>query len=84
MNATKIRKKRKSFSSVSFIRSVSYNSGHTAIKVALAWEKVWGGHDKLCKLFWRVNTFSSPGMGRVSPKLVGQNKDVPALPPSNL
>ena len=37
MNATKIRKKRNSFSSVS-LRSVSYNSGHTAIKVALAWE----------------------------------------------
>ena len=33
----------------------------------------WGGgvHDKLCKPFWRVNIFSAPGMGRVSPKLVG-------------
>ena len=39
------------------------------------------GHDKLCKLFWRVNIFSAPGMGRVSPKLVGQNKNAPALPP---
>ena len=85
MNATKIRKKRNSFSSVS-LRSVTYNSGHTAIKVALAWEKGGGGggHDKLCQLFWRVNTFSAPGMGRVSPKLVGQNEDAPALPPSNL
>ena len=36
-----------------------------------------GGHDKLCKLFWRVNIFSAPGMG----KLVGQNKNAPALPP---
>ena len=42
MNATKIRKKRNSFSSVS-LRSVTYNSGHTAIKVALAWEKGGGG-----------------------------------------
>ena len=40
-----------------------------------------GGHDKLCKLFWGVNIFSAPGMGRVSPKLVGQNKNAPALPP---
>ena len=40
-----------------------------------------GGHDKLCKLFWGVNIFSAPGMGRVSPKLVGQNKNALALPP---
>ena len=38
-------------------------------------------YDKLCKLFWGVNIFSAPGMGRVSPKLVGQNKNAPALPP---
>ena len=42
-----------------------------------------GGHDKLCKVFWGVNIFSAPGMGKVSPKLVGQNKIAPALPPSN-
>ena len=39
-----------------------------------------GGHDKLCKLLWGVNIFSARGMGRVSPKLVGQNKNAPALP----
>ena len=40
-------------------------------------------YDKLCKVFWRVNIFSAPGMGRVSSKLVGQNKNALALP-SNL
>ena len=45
------------FFSVS-LRSVSYNSGHAAIQVGLMWEEGWGGgHDKLCKLFWRDNTF---------------------------
>ena len=81
------------FFSVS-LRSVSYNLGHAAIQVALAleegwwWWWWWGGgggwvHDKLCKVFWRVNIFSAPGMGRVSSKLVGQNKNALALP-SNL
>ena len=23
-----------------------------------------GGHDKLCKVFWGVNIFSAPGMGK--------------------
>ena len=59
---------------------VLYSSGHAAIQVALVWEEGWG-HDKLCKLFWRVNIFSAPGMGKVSPKLVGKNKNAPALPP---
>ena len=48
-------------------------------------EEEWGGvrgdHDKLCKLFWGVNIFSEPGMGRISPKLVGQNKNALALTP---
>ena len=43
------------------LRSVSYNSGHAAIQVALVWEEEGRGgrgcHDKLCKLFWRVTIF---------------------------
>ena len=70
------------------LRSVSYNSGYATIQVAFVREEEegWGGgggHDKLCKVFWGVNIFSAPGMGKVSPKLVGQNKIAPALPPSN-
>ena len=61
-------------------------AGYATIQVAFVWEEEegWGGggggHDNLCKLFWGVNFFSAPGMGRVSPKLVGQNKNAPALP----
>ena len=40
-----------------------------------------GGHGKLCKLFWRVNIFSAHGMGKLSPKLVGQNRNALALTP---
>ena len=69
------------------LRSVSYNPGYATIQVAFVREEEegWGGggHDKLCKVFWGVNIFSAPGMGKVSPKLVGQNKIAPALPPSN-
>ena len=66
---------------------MSYNSGYATIQVAFVREEEegWGGVgggglDKLCKLFWGVNIFSAPGMGRVSPKLVGQKKNAPALP----
>ena len=66
---------------------MSYNSGYATIQVAFVPEEEeegWGGvggHDKLCKVFWGVNIFSAPGMGRVSPKLVGQNKNAPILSP---
>ena len=69
------------------LRSVSYNPGYATIQVAFVreeeegWGRGDGGHDKLCKVFWGVNIFSAPGMGKVSPKLVGQNKIAPALPP---
>ena len=84
----KMREKRMRWSQLVFfsisLRSVSYNLGHAAILVTLVWEEGWGVHDKLCKLFWRVNIFSAPGVGRVSPKLTGrvrQNKKAPALSP---
>ena len=69
------------------LRSVSYNSGYATIQVAFVREEEegWGGGGGVkinyANYFGGVNIFSAPGMGRVSPKLVGQNKNAPALPP---